>query len=82
MSLESLKVQIIQKAWENPEFKAQLLADPKSALQASFGITLPEEIELLAVEETPSRYFLVIPPSPAELESSEGEPGNLKYNWG
>lgn len=82
MSLNSLKVQIIQKAWADPAFKEQLLADPRKALQASFGIELPEGINLKVVEETPSDYYLVIPPNPAELEDPKAEPGNLRYNWG
>ncbi len=80
--MDSLKVQIIQKAWKDPEFKAELLRDPKSALQASFGIMVPEEIELQVMEETPSSYFLIIPPNPAELASSGDESNNLRYNWG
>ncbi|MBW5446128.1 NHLP leader peptide family natural product precursor [Cohnella sp. CFH 77786] len=80
MSLESLKVQIIQKAWTDPEFKAKLMADPRSALQASFGITLPAEIEILPVEETLSRYYLVIPPNPAELERPDGSDAP-EYVW-
>lgn len=82
MSLNSLKVQIIQKAWEDPEFKARLLADPSKALQASFGIELPAGINLKVVEETPSDYYLVIPPNPAEFADPKAEPGNLQYNWG
>lgn len=80
MSIESLKVKIIQKAWEDPQFKAQLLADPKSALEASFGVKLPEGIQLQAVEETPTKFFLVIPPNPADLKSEEDGPG-VQYVW-
>lgn len=80
MSLDTLKVKIIQKAWKDPEFKARLLAEPKKALQESFGIAVPEDIKLLAVEETPSNYYLVIPPNPADLESSDGE-AIPEYNW-
>lgn len=82
MSLESLKVQIIEKAWKDPDFMAQLLADPKSAIQSSFGVELPEDIELQVVEETPSSYVLVIPPNPADLASSKDAANNLTYNWG
>ncbi|MBB3112385.1 hypothetical protein FHS18_004486 [Paenibacillus phyllosphaerae] len=81
MSFESLKVQIIEKAWKDPEFKAKLIADPRSALQESFGITLPEGIDLQVVAETPTSYVFVIPPNPEELEGLDGESGNLKYNW-
>ncbi|WP_199616967.1 NHLP leader peptide family RiPP precursor [Paenibacillus alkalitolerans] len=81
MSMETLKVKIIKKAWEDPEFKAQLLADPKSALQASFGMKIPQEIELITVEETPSRYYLVIPPNPADLDSEDGGMSSTEYVW-
>lgn len=67
MSVDSLKVQIIQKAWEDPAFKASLLADPKSAIQQAFGVSLPADLELVAVEETPARYYLVIPPNPEDV---------------
>lgn len=80
MSLDTLKVKIIQKAWQDPAFKARLLADPRSALQESLGIAIPEGVQLQAVEETPSSYYLVIPPNPADLESSDGTSAP-EYNW-
>jgi len=67
MSLESLKVQIIKKAWEDPAFKSSLLNDPKEAIKAAFGIEIPAGIELKAVEETSSQYYLVIPPKPEDI---------------
>ncbi|OXS57545.1 NHLP leader peptide family natural product precursor [Cohnella sp. CIP 111063] len=67
MSLESLKVQIIKKAWEDPAFKSSLLSDPKEAIKAAFGVEIPAGIELKAVEETSSQYYLVIPPNPEDV---------------
>ncbi len=69
MSLESLKVQIIKKAWEDPAFKSSLLSDPKEAIKAAFGIEIPAGIGLKAVEETSSQYYLVIPPNPEDVGS-------------
>ncbi|MFB9274835.1 NHLP leader peptide family RiPP precursor [Cohnella cellulosilytica] len=66
MSLESLKVQIIKKAWEDPAFKSSLLSDPKQAIKAAFGIDVPSEIDLKVVEESSSQYYLVLPPNPAD----------------
>lgn len=74
MSAESLKVQIIKKAWEDPAFKASLLADPAAALNAAFGIAIPAGIELKVVEESASLYYLVIPPNPADVGSGAGDP--------
>ncbi|CAM4149629.1 NHLP leader peptide family RiPP precursor [Saccharibacillus endophyticus] len=62
-----IKTQVIQKAWEDPEFRARLLADPKSALRDAFGIELPDHIRLTAVEESANDFYLVIPPNPSDI---------------
>lgn len=69
MSLESLKVQVIKKAWEDPAFKQRLLADPKAAVKDAFGVDLPQEIQVTTVEETASHYYLVIPRIPKTLRT-------------
>ncbi|WP_135557430.1 NHLP leader peptide family RiPP precursor [Paenibacillus cymbidii] len=79
MSAETLKVQIIQKAWADPAFKQQLLQDPKAAISQAFGIELPEAIELNVVEETPTSYVLVIPPNPEDVTVPDGSIPN--YVW-
>ncbi|CAN7759599.1 NHLP leader peptide family RiPP precursor [Paenibacillus sp. LjRoot153] len=68
MSIDTLKVNIIKKAWEDPDFKARLLADPRSALQQDFGHNIPEGIELHVMAVTPTKYALIIPPKPEELD--------------
>lgn len=59
--------QVIQKAWENPEFRTLLLSDPKAALREAFGIDLPDHIRLTAVEESTDEFYLVIPPHPSAI---------------
>ncbi len=71
---DSLKKQIIQKAWEDPTFKEDLLTNPKSAIQKAFGITLPETIELISVEEKVNQFYLIIPANPKELMDGATEP--------
>ncbi|RKP51624.1 NHLP leader peptide family natural product precursor [Cohnella endophytica] len=78
MSLESLKVQIIKKAWEDPAFKKSLLADPKKAIGEAFGVEIPEKIELKVVEETPTLFYLAIPPQPEEVEDGAS---NVQLIW-
>ena len=79
MSLDSLKVQIIKKAWEDPGFKQQLLDDPKAALGQAFGIEVPADLGLKVLVETPSAYVLVIPPKPEDVV---GKSDLLPYTWG
>ncbi|CAH1227149.1 hypothetical protein PAECIP111891_06081 [Paenibacillus allorhizoplanae] len=68
MSMDTLKVNIIKKAWEDPDFKARLLADPRSALEQDFGHSIPEGIELHVMAVTPTKYAMIIPPKPEELD--------------
>jgi hypothetical protein len=63
---EILKNQIIQKAWEDPSFKAKLLSEPKAALKEAFGIDVPDTINLKAIEETADSFYLVIPANPSD----------------
>ncbi|MCQ4086621.1 NHLP leader peptide family RiPP precursor [Saccharibacillus sp. JS10] len=63
----SIKAQMIQKAWEDPEFLARLLNDPKSTLHDTFGLEMPEHIRLTAVQESADHFYLVIPPHPSSI---------------
>ena len=71
---DTIKQQIIQKAWEDPKFKESLLLNPKAAIQEAFGITLPDSIDLVVVEESSTQFYLVIPPSPAEAAKTHTVP--------
>nr|WP_189019585.1 NHLP leader peptide family RiPP precursor [Paenibacillus marchantiophytorum] len=67
MSTEILTTKIVQKAWEDPSFKEQLLSNPKAALKEAFGIVIPDHVGLKAVEETENEFVLVIPTNPAKM---------------
>ncbi|PLT48004.1 hypothetical protein B8V81_0136 [Paenibacillus pasadenensis] len=73
MSSQSLKVQIIQKAWQDEAFKQQLLADPKTAIKDAFGVELPDDINLTAVAEEDKHFYLVLPPNPEDAASADGD---------
>ncbi|OME68763.1 NHLP leader peptide family natural product precursor [Paenibacillus sp. FSL A5-0031] len=68
---QSLRDQIIQKAWEDPEFKKQLIANPKEAVKEAFGIEIPDTIEVEVVEESENKVSLVIPQNPKDVKSEE-----------
>ncbi|EFM10426.1 conserved hypothetical protein [Paenibacillus curdlanolyticus YK9] len=69
---ELLKQQLIQKAWEDEAFKQLLLSDPNAALKDAYGIDVPANLKLKALEETDTELYLVIPqkPSSNQLKSS------------
>jgi hypothetical protein len=75
---QELMNQIIEKAWSDPAFKKQLLADPKGAIQESFKITVPSDIEVTVLEETPNQFYLVLP---AEPVASKDDSASVEAMW-
>lgn len=70
-NVQSLKEQIIQKAWEDAEFKKQLIANPKDAIKEAFGIDVPDTIDVEVVEESANKYYLVLPENPKALKNAD-----------
>lgn len=70
---------IIQKAWQDPEYKKRLLASPKEVLQEEFRkirpeVTFPENFQVHIHEETPTTIHITLPVNPADLgEFSDDE---------
>jgi hypothetical protein len=61
---------IIAKAWRDPAFKAELIANPAAALKAE-GIDVPAGMTVTVVENTDKQFHLVLPPVPAGELSEE-----------
>ena len=61
---------IIAKAWRDPVFKAELIANPAAALKAE-GIDVPAGMTVTVVENTDKQFHLVLPPKPTG-ELSDG----------
>ena len=62
---------IIQRSIEDDTFRQQLLADPKAAVEQELGTRLPEEVRVVAVEETADTIYLVLPST--SMAGGEGE---------
>ncbi|MDK1380470.1 nitrile hydratase subunit alpha [Ralstonia pseudosolanacearum] len=53
---------IVLKCWQDPAFKAALLADPKAVLQAE-GIVVNPDVEYVFVaDDTPKLHFIIPAP--------------------
>ncbi|MGG6314274.1 NHLP leader peptide family RiPP precursor [Paenibacillus macerans] len=74
-----LQSEVIQKAWQDPSFKAKLLSDPKAAIQEALGVILPDHIKVKAVEENSDEFYLVLPQNPSGVVKSEVKPNAV---WG
>lgn len=63
--------EVIERAWKDESFKANLIQDPVGTLSNEYGTNLPDGIEIEVLEETSNKAYLVLPVNPNEL--SEGE---------
>ncbi|MBF0117623.1 MAG: NHLP leader peptide family RiPP precursor [Desulfobacterales bacterium] len=55
---------VISKAWDDPDFKKELLEHPKYTIEKTLGIKLPEDIELFMHEQTHKKIHLILPMPP------------------
>ena len=53
-------LRVINKSWDDPEFKRRLLADPVGVLRAE-GVNLPEGVRVRVIEDTAKTLHLVLP---------------------
>jgi hypothetical protein len=69
---EQLERRLVQRSLEDESFRQRLLEDPKAAVEQELGTRLPEEVRVVAVEETADTIYLVLPSA-----SPAGETGEL-----
>ena len=53
-----------EKSVEDESFRQRLIEDPKGAVEEELGTRLPEEVRVVAVEETQDTIYLVLPATP------------------
>ena len=63
---------LVRRSMEDEPFRQRLLEDPKAAVEQELGTRLPEEVKVVAMEETTDTVYLVLPSA-----SPEGELGGL-----
>ena len=78
-----LKARILRKAEEDGEFRSRLIADPKAAISAETGTTIPDGFDIVVHEDSATTAHLVLPPSEelseAEMESVTGGMGIIVW---
>src|SRR5215213_3047672 len=58
---EQMERRLVQRSLEDEAFRQRLLEDPKAAVEQELGARLPEEVRVVAVEETADTIYLVLP---------------------
>jgi hypothetical protein len=74
ISRRDIETQLIEKCWKDPEFKKQVVANPKAMLEQHLGQKLPEQVKIFIYEEDASHIHFSIPPTPLNVtELSDAE---------
>ena len=61
---------IVQRSIEDESFRQRLIEDPKGAVEQELGTRLPEEVRVVAVEESADTIYLVLPGTPMAVAES------------
>ena len=54
---------LIQRSLQDEDFRRRLLSEPEATIERELGVGLPEEVQVVAVEETKETIYLVLPPA-------------------
>jgi len=69
---------VTRRAIDDPDFRERLIDEPRSTIAEATGQDIPEEVEIVVVENGPKTFHIVLPGSDLELDDldvSGGIPG-------
>src|SRR5918997_1017829 len=67
---QEMERRLIERSLEDDAFRQRLLADPRTTTEQDLGVRFPEDVRVVAVEETADTIYLVLP---GVSSSGEGE---------
>src|SRR5947209_3030079 len=62
--------ELLKRSADDPAFRHDVLADPKSAIKEAFGVDLPADFTIHIHEETPTDFHVVLPMLPPSRDSA------------
>jgi hypothetical protein len=65
------ELQLIVRAWEDKEFKQELLNNPKGVITRETGFKYPDEVEVRVLAESSNIRYLVLPASDLSHEKRQ-----------
>jgi len=71
VSRQDFERDIVLRARTDPDFRAALVADPRTALLEVYGVEILPDVDLQVLQETPSQLYMVLPLQTDELTDEE-----------
>ncbi|HEV8025676.1 MAG TPA: NHLP leader peptide family RiPP precursor [Candidatus Nanopelagicales bacterium] len=72
---------ITRRAIEDPDFRERLIDDPRSTITEATGQEVPEDIEIVVVENSPKSFHIVLPNSDLDLADIDVAGGFFCGPW-
>src|SRR6476646_1999087 len=73
MTRSDLEARLITKAWKDPDFRKEVVNDPKGMLEKYLGQKLPGGIKIFVHEEDANTLHMSIPPAPSNVTELSDE---------
>ena len=81
-TISEMKQQVAARAGEDEDFRARLLADPRSVIEAELGVSIPDQFAIHVHEDGATAAHLVLPVSDRLTEEELAEvAGGVDVNW-
>ena len=80
-TVEEFHDYVRNKAVENEEFRARLLADPRTVMEEELDLSIPDGFTIEVHEENATTAHLVLPPSAALAEEDMRSVAGGKHGW-
>lgn len=62
--------EVIKRSWSDDGFKQSLKDNPKKVL-GDYGLNVPEQVEIVVIENTKEKQYLLLPDSPRGANGDE-----------
>lgn len=59
---------LTRRALEDPDFRERLIDDPRSTIAEATGQEVPEDVEVVVIENGPKKFHIVLPSADLDLE--------------
>jgi hypothetical protein len=67
-----LEAKVIAKAWQDEEFKQQLLNHPRATIIQEWGLKdIPDDVDIKVIEENSNTLYIVLPMKPITTHGQE-----------
>ena len=81
LTAHEMRTRIIDKAVNDPDYRAKLLEDPNAAVGEELGVEIPSALSIHVHEESAADAHLVLPPSSNLTEAELGSAAAASDGW-